>query len=171
MLLMTNVYSSLSQNDMYRRIFEIMMNDKALNSDLTLDQKVYTIKQNAVGGAQEVNTTISVYSKDGQTKKIKEESIVDDNVTQRIYYFMNGNLSSVKEIVGKVQDSIATFNYGEPLVIETAQYFFNDDKLYESRLNPAEDKTTFNRDFDPFLKEKELLSALNKVLAHIESNK
>ena len=58
-----------------------------------------------------------------------------------------------------------------PLVLETAEYFFNDNKLYESRLNPTEEGSKFDTNFDPFKKEKELLSALNKVMEYVNSKK
>lgn len=161
--------SSFGQNEMYRRVFEIMMNYQKINKDVSLTQKVYTLQENSVNGSEKTNTTISVYSKDGKTQKIKEENITGNQVVQRIYYFDDDALASVTEIFGEVQDSIATFNYGEPLIKEKAEYFFLENKLYESRLNPTEDGSKFSGDFDPFKKEKELLNSLNKIIGVINS--
>jgi len=169
LILIVSSVNSFGQNEMYRRVFEVMMNYQKINKDVTLEQKVYTLQENSVNGSEKINTTISVYSKDGKTQKIKEENVTGDQVVQRVYYFDGDVLASVTEVFGQVQDSAATFNYGEPLIKEKAEYFFLENTLYESRLNASEDGSGFSKGFDPFKKEKELLNSLNKIMGVINS--
>lgn len=143
-------------------------------SDINLLQQNYSLKSKTfnLSNKNENDEQITVYynSKD-QILKIKEVNQLGEGfVKQFDYYFRNDTLIFITEKEGEVLDSTVTFNFGEIATKKIADFYFINNRLFQTRLDEGyfhENITA--KDYDPFTKEKELLDSYNKVMKVVTS--